>query len=110
MTYIPVELVIADVISLVFLTMGAAILIKFSLSFGSEKIKNYLIRMSALIIAFAIFHEGIEVLNGVYGGMESAPILAITALISTSFLVMSLLINREMRLTTNEVKKGKGGG
>jgi len=99
----------ADAISLIFLTMGALFLLKFALKFGSEKVRKYLISMSALIVIFAIFHEGIEIVHGFYNIDLGLHILFFTVISSTPYFIIALLLKIEI---TNLIKSGvkKNGG
>ncbi|MFH0929299.1 MAG: hypothetical protein V1818_03015 [Candidatus Aenigmatarchaeota archaeon] len=97
MTYVPLEMVLADAISMLFLTLGAVFLIRFFLKFGSKKSKIYSIFMCVVIISFAIFHEGLEVIHGLYDLQNfEMQFLIISVLLTTSYFAAAVLLKKEI--------------
>jgi hypothetical protein len=110
MTTFPIELMISDAISLVFLPIGAFFLIKFFLKFGSEKTRFYSVSMCLLIISYAVVHEGIEILHG-FGMLDGHILLFIlTMSFATFYFITSLLLKKEMLKLLTSFKGGKNHG
>ncbi len=94
---IPAEMLAADAVSVIFLTLGALFLMRFFLNFGTRRLKAYSIVMCSLIIAFAVLHMGLEMLYGLYGIGTGVSMLSVTASVSTVYFLSALLLRREMK-------------
>ncbi len=96
MTNIPTELFLTDAINLVALTLGGILLIRFFLRVGSPKSKKYGVILGASLIAYALVHEGMELVHKIYDFDAGYPETIITTLISFIFLAYALALRKEV--------------
>lgn len=113
MTHMPVELLTADVLNTIFLFMGGIFLLKFLLKIGSQKSKKYAAALGGAMIAYAIFHEGMEVIHGSYGFDSGYAETFVTSAISVIYLIAAISLRKEINLIVfsgAEIRKKKMRG
>ena len=97
MMHFPLELVIADGINAVFITLGSVFLLKFFLRFGSEKSKNISLVMVCVLIAYTILHEGNEIFYGFNGFQIWGYVPFVVIGFAVVYLITSFLLRNEVR-------------